>query len=184
MKFLFLVILTSVFFISCQNKSSNNPTPTPVVTPQVVTTGQFGYNNGACYDYTRNIQVDYTLCNGTVSNFNNGYSWNGYNCVLTSTQKVVDSTYCNITANAWNNQFGATSGRWVNGNCLNTAGQTINQLYCLDQTYVGQCQGLYYQVLNKSSSYYQFYRYYDCVGSNCRGKTLIDSTTNREVTCQ
>lgn len=161
-KLVLCLILISGITISCQKSDSNSNTPAPVV----VAPHQYNYNNGVCYDYTMNVNADPSFCpqpNPATNAMNNpNYYNNGmYN------------------PNGMYNSFYNSNGRWLNGNCVNTAGQTIDQYYCLSQTYPGQCQGLYIQ-------YYEYglYTTYQCVAALCKGKTLIEYATGKQVVCQ
>lgn len=172
---LLILILISGLVISCQKNDSNSNTPAPVV----VTAHQYGYNNGVCYDYTANVNADPSLCSQQYNNTNNGYYWNGVNCMSSYNGQIVTSNFCN---NNYYNNFNNNT-RWVNGQCVNNAGQVVNQYYCASQAYTGQCQGLYISY-KEVGSYFQYYRTYQCWGSNCRGKTLTEYSTGREVLCQ
>lgn len=174
--FVFLAFISGLIS-ACQKSDSNSNTPA-VATPAV---HQYGYNNGVCYDYTANVNVDASLC-ANMQNNNSGFYWSGSNCIASNTGQPVASSYCQ-NINNYNNPYGGywgyTTGNWSNGNCVNQAGQIINQYYCFNQNYTGQCQGLYYELKN-----YGFYISYQCWGSLCRGKTLIEYNTGRQVTCQ
>lgn len=178
-KALVILAFISGLISACQKNDSNSNTPV-VAAPAA---HQYGYNNGVCYDYTVNANVDASNCANIYNNNNNGFYWNGGNCIASNTGQVVASSYCQ-NINNYNNPYGGgywgyTTGSWSNGNCVNQAGQVINQYYCYSQTYTGQCQGLYYELKN-----YGFYISYQCWGNLCKGKTLIEYNTGRQVTCQ
>lgn len=183
-KALVILTLVSSMMIACQKNDSNSNTPVTAA-PAV---HQYGYNNGVCYDYTANVNVDASLCNGSVyNNGNTGFYWSGTNCMASNTGQVVNQSYCqNINNNPygnWGNGYWGNgyygNGTWSNGNCINSAGQIMNQAYCYNTTYTGQCQGLYYDMKG-----YGFYITYQCWGNLCRGKTLYEYNSGRQVTCQ
>lgn len=160
--FLALVLVSSLV-ISCQKNNDNNSTPAPAPAPVPVPAQphQYGFNNGTCFDFTTNTPVDPSLCNNLPNNgYNNnnggfyggGYYGNGY--------------------------YGNTNVRWLNGNCVNAAGQTISQLYCYNLTYSGQCNGIY---VRYSAGYFEYFR---CWGTLCKGQTLMEYSSGKQITCQ
>ncbi|MCB0367981.1 MAG: hypothetical protein KDD45_00730 [Bdellovibrionales bacterium] len=177
-KTLLSLILVSGLVISCQKSDSNSNTPV-VTTPHT-----YGYNNGTCYDYTANIAVDISICNQQgVYNNNSGYYMNGNNCVSSVNGQVVPPQLCNNNYYNSYNSYNNTGHFDANHNCVNNAGQIINQIYCMNQAYAGQCQGLYIYYYDDNPMF-PIYKVYNCWGSNCSGKTLYEYYSRKQVTCQ
>lgn len=154
----FIAIILSVFVVSCAQKNDATQTTT-------TTTGQYGYANGACYDYTNKQYVATSYCSTTTAG--TGYQLSNGICYSTSTGQQVASGFCTSTNSGYYSN---------NGYCyMSSTGQQVDNSYCSSTTTTGsQCIGIY--IYNGS--------YVQCNGSNCRGYTLIQATTGTAVTCQ
>lgn len=159
--------MLSVLMAGCAKESNSTTT--------AAAAAQYGVVNGSCYNYTSGVYVLSSYCSSLTATTNSGYTYsNGY-CYSTSTGQVVDTSYCSSTT--------AASGyTYYNGYCYSTStGQQVNTSYCSSATggtTNGACYGTYIY------NYNGYAQYVTCSGSNCRGYTLIQTTTGQQVYCQ
>ena len=178
MKKTICAILLVLAGFGCSKKSGTTATTT--------TTGtQFGYVNGACYDYSRSVYVANTNCSASATS---QYTYANGVCVQTSTGQQVDPSLCNNntsnTGYVYNNGYcySTTTGQYVDnslcagaGNGMGNGAGTGN-----GNGYGGyqQCYGTYIYMQ------YGQQQYVTCNGSNCRGYMLYQPSTGQPVYCQ
>lgn len=127
----------------------------------------YGMVSGMCYDYTSQVYVATTNCANNTS-----YYWNSGTCISAATGQAVNSAYCS-TSNS-NNGYVLS-----NGICYSSLnGQQVPVSYCSATSSTAQCYGSY---IYNSNGYMQPVQ---CQGANCRGYTLIEAATGRQVLCQ
>jgi hypothetical protein len=127
----------------------------------------YGMVNGMCYDYTSQVYTTTASCANNTS-----YYWSSGSCISAATGQAVNSAYCSTST--------ANNGYVLsNGICYSTInGQQAPVSYCSATSGTGQCYGTYYYNNNGNMQMGQ------CQGANCRGMTLIEATTGRQVLCQ
>jgi hypothetical protein len=179
--------------VACDKKGSD-PAPAPAPAPV------YHYVNGACHD-VNNQPVAANLCanlpingnyrwNGTtctdannvpvaaslcqVGNANGNYRWNGVTCTDLNNQPVSPAL---CSPMGLNEQF-----RIIDGNCIHMMTyQWVNYSYCSGVTgyNANQCNGMYMKFYGSGA-----WATIQCFGSFCRGQTLTEVSTGRQVTCQ
>lgn len=112
----------------------------------------------------------------TTSTTTHSYGLISGSCYDYTSSAYVTSTYCATTTTTSSYYYLA------NGYCYSSStGQVVATSYCSSTTTTAtanQCYGTYIY------SYYGYMQMVTCAGANCRGYTLIESSTGRSVTCQ
>jgi hypothetical protein len=154
---------------------------------------QYGYQNGSCYDVTHNTPAAYNLCTGVGTA--GQYQYINNQCVLGSSNQVVDPTYCQQSQyGQFGNQYGQYGQNGQYG--YNTYGslpgsvpygQAYATLYGSNyypNTYGGgaytgseSCVGSYYQSNGFSG------QVMICGGGQCSGLFLYKQSTHARVLC-
>lgn len=107
------------------------------------------------------------------------YGYLNGSCYDYTAATYVDVSYC-----ASSTSTTSTSYYWNNGYCYSSTGQIVTSSYCSGATSTtttattGVCNGYY---LYNYNGYQQFVM---CYGTNCRGYTLTEYMTGRQITCQ
>ena len=181
----------AAFLVACDKKSDSSPTPVPAV-PAVAyrwdgvtcrdvngspvaqnlcntatTTGLYRMVGTQCLDNNNN-PVAMTLCQ--TNGVNGNYRWNGYQCVDYNGLAVAQQLCQSSLANGY---------QILNGSCYTNQGSWVTYSYCTGVSgYVaGQCNGTY--VMYHTG----FFQTIECQGTNCKGLTLQEYYSGRQVVC-
>gem|GEM_PF-1783148 len=182
--FLFFAASSALALAGCNNGGGGGGSA-PAASP-------YTWSNGVCMG-PGGVQANPQLCQTA----NNGYTWNGTQCmgpgnVPAAPQFCQNQQQCNPVGyqnggyqnNGYQNggyQNGYNSGypNGYNNGYNNGYGSQLpsNNTYCPPTAGGGQYQQCYGQYYFSSQMIY-------CSGQNCRGYTMTEATSGRQVVCQ
>jgi hypothetical protein len=160
MKKLIILVIGAVTLAlsACNNNKSDNN--------DVNAATRYSYINGGCWDSTVNQFTQATFCTQSQ------YVWgaNG-TCYQAATNQPVQPALCSTVNNGY---------YMSNGICYNPQAQPVTTTLCSNNgSVVGQCVGPYIYTDASGNRMPT-----TCAGANCRGYTLIEQATGRQVSCQ